>query len=67
MGGTAATPTRGLYAGGGNDTPASNTAYAKIHHFTIATTGNATDFGDLTQARFQVFNGTVSSGHGGLG
>ena len=66
LAGTAATPTRGLYAGGGNDTPASNTAYAKIHLFNIASTGDATDFGDLTQARFQVFNGTVSDSHGGL-
>ena len=66
LAGTAATPTRGLYAGGGNDTPASNTSYTKIHLFTISSLGNATDFGDLTQARFQMFNGTVSDSHGGL-
>jgi hypothetical protein len=67
LGATAASPTRGLYAGGGNDQPVSNTAFAKIHLFTIASTGNATDFGDITVARFQMNNGTVSSGHGGLG
>ena len=67
LGATAASPTRGLYAGGGNDQPVSNTAFTKIHLFTIASTGNATDFGDITVARFQMNNGTVSSGHGGLG
>lgn len=67
LGATAASPTRGLYAGGGNDQPVSNTAFAKIHLFTIASTGDATDFGDITVARFQMNNGTVSSGHGGLG
>ena len=67
LGATAASPTRGLYAGGGNDQPISNTAFAKIHAFTIASTGDATDFGDITVARFQMNNGTVSNGHGGLG
>ena len=46
--------------------PGHQTLHTQIHLFNIATTGNATDFGDLTQARFQVFNGTVSDSHGGL-
>ena len=44
-----ASPTRGVIAGGygGNPYPQSNV----IEFVTIATTGNSTDFGDLTQAR----------------
>ena len=66
--GTASSPTRGLIAGGGNDTPASNTAYNIIDYVTLSTTGNGIDFGDLQagQARWQIMNGTVSNGHGGL-
>jgi len=42
---------RGLFMGGENDTPASNTYNNVIDYATIATTGNAADFGDLTAAR----------------
>jgi len=64
--GTASSSTRGIIAGGGNDTPASNTAYNTIDYITISTTGDSQDFGDLSQARWQIFNGTVSDSHGGL-
>ena len=64
--GSASSSTRGIIAGGGNDTPASNTAYNTIDYITIATTGDSQDFGDLSQARWQIFNGTVSDSHGGL-
>jgi hypothetical protein len=64
--GTASSSTRGIIAGGGNDTPASNTAYNIIDYITISTTGDSQDFGDLSQARWQIFNGTVSDSHGGL-
>ena len=37
-----------------------------IDQITIGTTGNATDFGDLTVAR-RLINGGASSVHGGLG
>ena len=36
-----------------------------ISYITIATTGNAADFGDLTLARQSL--SATSSGHGGLG
>lgn len=42
-----ASPTRGLIAGGNDDSTQKNV----INYITIATTGNATDFGDLTSAR----------------
>ena len=45
-----ASPTRGIISGGRNQP--SNTALNSIDFITIATTGNATDFGDLTVARF---------------
>jgi hypothetical protein len=66
LGGSASSPTRGIYASGVNDTPSASTVYAQIHAVTIQTTGNAIDFGDVTAARWQMFNGTVSNGHGGL-
>jgi len=67
LGGSASSPTRGIYASGGNDTPVSNTSYSLIHMVTINSTGDSIDFGDITVARYQIMNGTVSSGHGGLG
>ena len=42
---------RGLFMGGENDTPSSSTHKDVIDFCTIATTGNASDFGDLTEAR----------------
>ena len=42
-------PTRGILAGGFNNTPSPSTPYNRIDFLTIATTGNTQDFGDLTQ------------------
>ena len=42
--------TRGVFGGGFTPSP-STTQYNTIDYITIASTGNATDFGDLTQAR----------------
>ena len=39
---------RGIFAG------SVHTPYVTIDYITIATTGNATDFGDLTVARYKV-------------
>jgi len=55
--------TRGLY-GGGYTTTASSSYINNIDYVTIATTGNATDFGDLTVARG--FVGSCSSATRGL-
>ena len=56
---TSVSPTRGLFGGGyGNDN--SNV----IDYVTIATTGNATDFGDLTVGRHRL--AACSECHGGL-
>ena len=52
--------TRGLFSGG--YTPPANVK--RIDYITIATTGNAADFGDLTTEN-QSINGT-SNCHGGL-
>ena len=42
---------RGLFMGGENDTPSSNTFNNVIDFCTIATAGNASDFADLSEAR----------------
>ena len=47
----ASTDTRGVF-GGGKFTSGSSSGTVTIDYITIATTGNATDFGDLTQARY---------------
>ena len=41
-------PTRGILAGGFNNTPSPTTNFNRIDFLTIATTGNTQDFGDLT-------------------
>ena len=41
-------PTRGIFAGGFNNTPSPSTRYNRIDYLTIATTGNTQDFGDLS-------------------
>ena len=46
--GTAASSTRGLFAGGYTNTPASNTRSNVIDYITIASEGNSIDFGDRT-------------------
>ena len=52
---------RGIKAGG--DT--SPTKLSSMEFIEIATTGNSTDFGDLTRRVF--YAACVSNGHGGLG
>ena len=66
--GSASSPTRGMFAGGSNDTPSSSTVYNQIQYVEIATEGDAVDFGDLVggTARWQIMNGTTSNAHGGL-
>ena len=54
--------TRGVFAGG-FDYPAGNTLNT-LQYITIASTGNATDFGDLITAKGS--GSTGSNGHGGL-
>ena len=59
----ASSPTRGLFAGGRDsaNTPAFNRE--KINYVTIATTGNAINFGDLTAALYSIA-GTSSATRG---
>lgn len=52
--------TRGVFAGG-YDYPAANTLNT-LQYITIASTGNATDFGDLITAKAS--GSTGSNGHG---
>ena len=47
-----ASPTRGVFGGGRNNTPSSNTLKNTMEYITIATTGNTTDFGDLQALRY---------------
>ena len=54
--------TRGIFAGTEKYSP--QTYNNTIEFITIATTGNAADFGDITQKRGQ--NGDFSDAHGGL-
>ena len=63
-GGSASSPTRGV-CGGGNpgDGDPNNTDI--IDYVQLMTTGNAVDFGDLTDGRRAI--GGCSNGHGGLG
>lgn len=56
--------TRGVFAGG-QTTLSASSQNNTIDYVTIASTGNATDFGDLIQATAQGIGG-CSSGHGGL-
>lgn len=53
-----------IYAGGSGEEPTTATQQNVIDTFTIATTGNGTDFGDLTLARNAL--GACSNAHGGL-
>ena len=52
-------PTRGLFAGGQLESPAPATHQNIIDYITFASTGNAADFGDLTNAVMN-FEGTSS-------
>ena len=56
-------PTRGMW-GGGKSPVSPNPLSTEVDYVEIATTGNALDFGDLTEAR-NAGAGT-SNGHGGL-
>ena len=57
-------PTRAVFCGGRNDTPAPSTQQEEMDYVTIATTGNALDFGDLTVARGRM--GSVCSSTRGV-
>jgi len=62
--GSACSSTRAVFGGGyGAQTPGNNAVNA-MAYYTIATTGNAIDFGDTTTARFNHY--MCSNGHGGL-
>jgi|11_taG_2_1085331.scaffolds.fasta_scaffold13373_3 hypothetical protein len=53
-----ANSTRALATVGFSDT--TSTSSGTVEYFTIATTGNGTDFGDLTQNRHAAYDGAVS-------
>ena len=59
MNGNSSSPTR-LLLGGGYDSD----NVSSIDYVEIMTTGNAKDFGDLTDARR--YGGAISNAHGGL-
>ena len=44
--------TRGVFGGGRNNTPSENTLHNTMQYITIATTGDAQDFGDLQALRY---------------
>ena len=56
--------TRGIFAGGANNTPSANTSKNELDYITIASTGNAVDFGDLTVARENIAGGGMNSVRG---
>ena len=56
--------TRGLFAGGQHPSPF--TFFNIIDFVTIASAGNATDFGDGILQTYSASRGTISTGHGGL-
>ena len=53
--------TRGLI-GGGKYTSGGTSSRDTIDYITIATTGNAADFGDLTQSRYATMGGVSDTG-----
>ena len=57
-------PTRGIFSGG--NTPASPYTQDVMQYVTLATTGDATDFGNLTAAARGSYGGTASSNTRGL-
>ena len=57
-------PTRGIFSGG--NTPGSPYAQNVMQYVTLATAGNAVDFGDLTAAGRSSYGGTASSNTRGL-
>ena len=48
----ASSSTRGVFAGGRNNTPSENTLHNTMQFITIASTGDAQDFGDLSATRY---------------
>ena len=48
----ASSSTRGVFGGGRNNTPSENTLHNTMQFITIATTGDAQDFGDLQATRY---------------
>ena len=57
-------PTRAVFCGGRTNTPSPSTQQEEMDYVTIATTGNALDFGDLTVARGRM--GSVCSSTRGV-
>ena len=55
FGGSCCSSTRGLFAGGYNNTPAPATEVNNIDYITIASTGDSVDFGDLVTPGFYNF------------
>ena len=64
--GAASNRVRGIFAGGTNPN-ATGTYLKSMESIIIATTGNATFFGDLSIARERIGGGQISDSHGGLG
>ena len=62
--GATASPIRGIFYNGWTNNP-STVIYNTIDYVNIASTGNAIDFGDATQAKRE--KGACSDSHGGLG
>jgi len=58
--GSACSSTRGIWLAGRTNSPSPGTVLNEIDYVTIASTGNATDFGDVTVARRG--GGPISSG-----
>ena len=64
--GAASNRIRGVFAGGTNPN-ATGTYLKSMESITIATSGNATFFGDLSIPRERIGGGQISDSHGGLG
>ncbi len=60
--GTCSSPTRGIFAGGGTSSPV--VAIQAIEFVTIQTSGNATDFGQLSDAALDAYGGASSTTRG---
>ena len=60
--GTCSSPTRGIFAGGGQSSPV--VAIQAIEFVTIQTLGNGTDFGQLSNAALDAYGGASSTTRG---
>ena len=56
--GSCASPTRGVLAGGYDTDPVAGSIVNMIYYVTVSTTGNTSDFGDLTVARMGLGGGS---------